>query len=320
MRLRLGLLPLMLVFIFMPAAVSAQQPVAAVVQITYAGVQLQRANTQEWLPLPVGAQAPFGIRDTLRTDKTGRALITFGDATETLLLPNSEYQLISFDQFKQQYNLSLSLISGRSIQRITDASAIIDYHIHLQNMTLQQPTMLFATQVEPDAFSDVIVAQGNLTANKDEQSIDLQAGSGLRAKDKLGEVVPITPPQGFSFLSVTSATCRGLANATLPGEESVAVRIGPGEDYLNLGNIPNSTKVAVVGKADSGSRYLTPFLSSYGWLIANGINVESCDNIPIVPAEAQIINGVINPESFEMDFLTPFFGTPAQNVQFYRYQ
>ncbi|MEP6989171.1 MAG: hypothetical protein ABI970_26455, partial [Chloroflexota bacterium] len=119
---------------------------------------------------------------------------------------------------------------------------------------------------------------------------------------------------------VTSATCRGIANATLPGEESVAVRIGPGEDYLNLGNIPNGTRVAIVGKMDSGSRYLTPFLSSYGWVIANGINVDSCDTIPIVPAEAQIINGVINPEAFEMDLLTPFFGTPAQNVQFYSYQ
>ena len=138
--------------------------------------------------------------------------------------------------------------------------------------------------------------------------------------DALGEVTAITAPQGFSFLSVNSTTCRGIANATLPGENSVAVRIGPGEDYLNLGNIPNGTKVPIIGAADSGSRYLTPFLSSYGWLIANGINIQSCDTIPIVPAEAQIINGVINAQPFEMDLLTPFFGTPSQNAQFYTNQ
>ncbi len=317
MHLRLRWLTLILAFVFAQALLSAQQPVAAVVQITFAGVQLQRANTLDWLPLPVDAQAPFGIGDVLRTNKTGRALITFADASQTLLLPGSEYQLEGFDQnAKQQVSITLRLLKGRSVQLITDATKLANYQLHLQHMTLQQPTALFATQVL-DSSSDVIVAQGSLTASKDEIMIDLQAGSGLRAMDTLGEVIAITAPQGFSFLSVTSITCRGIANATLPGENSVTVRIGPGEDYLNLGNIPNGTQVAIVGKTDSGKRYLTPFLSSYGWLIANGINVESCDTIPIVPAEAQPINGVTNPLPIEMNFLTPFFGMPAQNVQFY---
>ncbi len=321
MRLRLGLLTLVLAFGLAQTPVSAQQPVAAVVQITFAGVQLQRANTQDWLPLPVDAQAPFGVGDILRTDKTGRALITFVDATQTLLLPGTEYQLEGFDQTdKQQVNIALRLLKGRSVQLITDETKIASYQLHLQHMTLTKPTQLFATQVQPDTASDVIVAQGNLIVSKADASIDLQAGSGLRAMDTLGEVIPIVAPDGFSFLSVTSKTCRGVANATLPGEKSVAVRIGPGEDYLNLGNIPNDTQIAIVGKTDSGKRYLTPFLSNFGWVIANGINVDSCDTIPIVPAEAQPINGVTNPQPFEMNFLTPFFGMPVQNVQFYIYQ
>jgi len=321
MRLRLGLLLFTLAFSVAQASVHAQQPIAAVVQITFAGVQLQRANTQDWLPLPVGAQAPFGIGDTLRTDKTGRALITFTDAAETLLMPETDFRLDAFDQNdKQHLNLSLSLLKGRSIQKLGVAAIFVSYQLHLQHMTLQKPTMLFAAQVQPDKASDVIVAEGSLTAIKDNSSVDLQAGSGLRAVDRLGEVTAITAPQGFSFLSVTSKTCRGIANSTIPGETSVAVRIGPAEDYINLGNMPNGSRVPIIGKADSGSRYLTPFLSSYGWLIANGVNVESCDNIPVVPAEAQPINGVINPEPFEMELLTPFFGTPAQNAQFYLYQ
>jgi len=315
------LLLLILAVMCLQTPVNAQQPVAAVVQITYDGVQLQRANTQDWLSLPVGAQAPFGIGDTLRTDKTGRALINYAGAAETLLLPGGDYQLQAFDQTdKLQINLALNLIKGRSIQHINAAGTFASYKLYLQDMTLQQPTNLFATQVLPDSASDVIVAQGSLTASKDTKTVDLQAGSGLRAMKILGEVTPIASPQGFSFLSVTSATCRAIANSTIPGEDSVAVRIGPGEDYLNLGNIPNGTQVAIVGKMESGSRYLTPYLSSYGWLIANGINIQSCDTIPIVPAEAQIINGVINAQPFEMDLLTPFFGTPAQNAQFYSYQ
>jgi len=321
MRLRLGLVTLILTFALAQAPVNAQQPVAAVVQIIYAGVELQRANTQSWLPLPVDAQAPFGIGDILRTDKTGRALITFADASQTLLISGTEYQLEGFDQTdKQQVNISLRLLKGRSIQLITNTAKIASYQLHLQHMTLTKPTQLFATQVQLDSASDVIVAKGSLTASKSDAVVDLQAGSGLRAMDTLGEVRPIAAPEGFSFLSITSKTCRGIANATIPGEESVAVRIGPGEDYLNLGNIPNGTSVAIVGKADSGKRYLTPYLSNFGWIIANGINTESCDNIPIVPAETQPINGVTNPQPFEMDFLTPFFGMPSQNVQFYIYQ
>jgi hypothetical protein len=321
MHVRLRWFPLVLVLLLLQAPVSAQQPVAAVIQITFAGVQLQRANTEGWLPLPVDAQAPFGIGDTLRTDKTGRALITFVDAAQTLVMPGTEYKLEAFDQTdKQQINITARLLKGRTIQQIIDASKVASYQVNLQHMTLQKPTALFATQVLPDASSDVIVAQGSLTASKGTDAVKIQAGNGLRATDTLGEIRPITPPQGFSFLSVTSKTCVGTANATLPGEESVAVRIGPGEDYLNLGNIPNGSPVPVIGKAESGQRYLTPYLSSFGWMIANGIILSSCDTIPIVPAVAQPIDGVINPQPFEMDLLTPFFGTPAQNVQFYVYQ
>ncbi|MBI1281064.1 MAG: hypothetical protein GC179_23260 [Anaerolineaceae bacterium] len=321
MHIRLGLLSLMLTVVLAQTSVSAQQPIAASVQITFAGVQLQRANTQDWLPLPINAQAPFGVGDILRTDKTGRALIAFASASQTLLLPGSEYQLTRFEQTnQQQVKIALRLLKGRSIQWISNESMIAGYTLDLQHMTLTQPTKLFAAQVQPDNASDVIVAQGSLVVSKSNSKLNLQAGSGIRAMDQLGEVISITPPDGFSFLTVTSKTCRGIANATIPGAESVAVRIGPGEDYLNLGNIPNGSKIAIVGKADTGKRYLTPFLSSFGWVIANGINVESCDTIPIVPAEKQPINGVTNPLPFEMDFLTPFFGMPIQNVHFYIYQ
>ncbi len=321
MHLRLRLLFLLIVFLSVQALAKAQQRIAAVVEITYQGVALQRANTEVWLPLPVGAQAPFGIGDTLRTDKTGRALLTFGEAAETLLLPNSEYHLDTLEQTdNEQLTLSVRLITGRSIQHILDASQLASYQLNLQHMTLQQPTLLFATQVERDFASDVIIAQGSVELSQNGSTMTLQAGSGLRAADTLGEIISITPPQGFSFLAVTSATCRAIINATIPGETSVAVRLGPGEGYLNLGIIPNDTQVAILGKTDDGFRYLTPYLSSFGWLIANGIILQSCDNIPIVPAAAQVINGVTNPQSFEMDLLVPFFGTPSQNIRFYNYE
>lgn len=320
MRFRLRLLVLLMVMSLVQTLAQAQQPLAAVVEITYAGVELKRANTDNWLPLPVGAQAPFGEGDTLRTDKTGRALLTFDAAAQTLLLPLSEYQLQTFEETDQQINLKLQLLSGRSIQHITNATLLSTYQLDLEHMTLQEPSELFATQVQLDLSSDVIVANGNITLHKGQDSLTLEGGSGIRAAESLGEVVDITPPEGFPFLAVSSDTCRGLIKSTIPGETSVSVRLGPGEGYLNLGNIPNDTLVPIIGKADIGERLLTPFLSTYGWLIPSGVMLQSCDSLPLVPAEKQIIYGVVNPSSFEMELLVPFFGTPTENSRFYSYE
>ena len=321
MHLRLSLVVMSISLLLSHLPVNARQPLAAVVQITYDGVQLQRANTADWLSLPVGAQAPFGAGDTLRSDKSGRALITFSGAAVSLLLPGTEYRLVALDQTDdQKLNIELTLSKGRSIQQILDTSALGDYKLHLEYMTVEQPTALFATQARTDTGSDVIVADGTLKVTQNAASLDLPAGTGLRAKDSFGEITPISAPQGFSFLSVTSKTCRAVVNSTIPGEISVSTRLGPGEDYLNLGNIPNGTIIAIVGQTENGTRYLTPFLSNYGWLIANGIITQSCDTIPVVPAVAQPVNGVINPADFELTLLIPFFGTRAQNVEFYLYQ
>jgi len=298
----------------------AQEPLAAVLEITYAGVELKRANTDEWLPLPVGAQAPFGIGDSLRTGKTGRVLLSFDDAAQTLVMPLSEFQLQTFVKAADKMDLKAKLVSGRSIQQISDPSRFESYLVEMQHMTLQAPTALFATQVFADVSSDVIVAQGAVTAVKGDEQIELNAGSGIRAGETFGEVVNLTPPQGFPFLAVGSDTCRALIQSTIPGETSVSVRIGPGEGYLNLGNILNGTIIPILGVADEGGRYLTPYLSTYGWLIPSGVTLQSCNNLPLIPAEAQIIYGVINPASFEMDLLVPFFGTPTENSRFYSYE
>lgn len=320
MRLRLGLLFLLGMGLSVQMRAMAQQPLAAVVEITYAGVELKRANTDEWLPLPVGAQAPYGIGDSLRTDPKGRALLTFGDAAQTLVLPLSEYQLQAFEEAAGKITLEVKLVNGRSIQQVSDASRFESYQVDMQHMTLQAPTALFATQVFTDVSSDVIVAQGGISAVKGDEQIELNAGSGIRAGETFGEVVRITPPEGFPYLAVRSDTCRGLVQSTLPGEDSVSVRIGPGEGYLNLGNVPNGRVVPILGAADEGGRFLTPYLSTYGWLIPSGVTLQACDDLPLFPAEKQIIYGVVNPASFEMELLVPFFGTPTENSRFYSYE
>lgn len=320
MRFRLGMVFLLVFALTAQTFAQTRQEMAAVVEVTFGDVEVNRSSATNWLPLAVGAQAPFGIGDTIRTGQTGRALLTFAGAAQTLLLPESEYQLQRFEAADSQLRLSLRLIEGRSIQQITDAPLLDDYQLILPHMTLTQPVGLFATQVQTGTYSDVIVAQGTLQVEKDGQTLQLDAGTGIRAAESLGEVITITPPQGFSFLAVTSNTCRALVNATIPGETSVSVRLGPGEDYYNLGNIPNGSEVAILGKADVGGRLLTPFLSTFGWLIPNGVVLKSCDELPLIPAEAQIIYGVINPASFEMDLLVPFFGTPTQNSRFYSYE
>ncbi|MEM6283180.1 MAG: hypothetical protein AAF787_13375, partial [Chloroflexota bacterium] len=81
--------------LLMPVAVAAQddvQEVAALLTVTHPGVEVRRVNTEAWIALSQGAVTIFGTGDSVRTDETGRALISTDENT-LLILPTSEFAL-----------------------------------------------------------------------------------------------------------------------------------------------------------------------------------------------------------------------------------
>lgn len=311
---------LLLLLLTLQTVTRAQQPYAAVIEVLYPGVEIKRASTDEWLTLSAGAQAPLGSGDRLRTNTDGRALISFSTAAQTLLLPKSEYAVVRFEQNSDNsYDLEARLLQGRSIQRLLSVEALADYQLNTEHLSVVQPTDLFAAQAELGLASAVIVGEGSVRLTAPDADITLAAGEGVQANPLPGEVIRLAVPYRFSFLSVTANVCLGVVQATLPNMESVFVRVGPGEDYRGLGQISNSEKIAILGMIENGRRYLTPYLSGFGWVIANGIITQNCTDLPVLPGAVETVNSVRNAQPLELEFLQPFFGSPEEDTWFYIY-
>ncbi|MEZ4670018.1 MAG: hypothetical protein R3E39_19105 [Anaerolineae bacterium] len=298
----------------------AQQPYAAVLEVIYPGVEIQLFGTSNWLPLAAGAQAPLTTGDKLRTDQDGRALIQYADAAQTLVLPRTEFEVSRFEQ-KDDTGLIIDthLSTGRSIQRLLPTGTTAIFELNTLLMTITHPTAIFAAQADDDGSNAVIVAEGSALVTGTESEVTLRSGEGLTAAPTLGEVIHLKTPYRFSYLSVTADVCMGDVQATLPNTDSVFVRVGPGEDFRGLGQIPNGEKIAILGKTEAGKRYLTPFLSGFGWVIDNGIILQNCRDLPTLPAVAQTVTSVRNVQPRELEFLQPFFGSPEEDKWFYIY-
>lgn len=295
----------------------AQQPYAAVMEVLSAGVEIQRVGTDQWLKLSAGAQAPLGTGDSLRTTSDGRALISFADAAQTLVLPSSEVVVTRFEEdTANSLIIDTHLTTGRSIQRQLASSLTTVLQLTTAQFTVTQPGALFAAQADATS-SAVIVGEGSAVITGTDAEVTLQAGEGLTAAPALGEVIKLSAPYRFSFLTVTSEVCMGTALATLQDMESVFVRVGPAEDYRGLGQIPNGTKVAILGMTENGQRYRTPYLSGFGWVIANGIILNNCKDLPVLPNTAESVNSIRNAQPIELEFLQPFFGTPEEDTWYY---
>ncbi|MBN8618313.1 MAG: hypothetical protein J0L63_05375 [Anaerolineae bacterium] len=303
----------------MPLRVEAQESAyAASVEIVYEGVELRRAGTEAWLSLPVGAQAPLGEGDTLRTNSRGRALIRVDVRASSLLLSSSEYHVNTLRlDGDQRLVLEAELRDGRSVHRLELAQTVAMYRVILPRFSVEAAAGFFALDGDALGTNYVAVNGGDVSVTAGAEVIALAAGQGLRVGERAGQATALRSPMRFSLLDVQPDTCRGIVKATIPGEESVQVRVGPGEGYISLGLIPNDTSIPLLGLTADGYRYLTPFLSGYGWVVSNGVIPPNCDQLPVVEGSIQFVDSIVNVTPIELEYLLPFFGLPADDRWFY---
>ncbi|MBZ0289076.1 MAG: hypothetical protein K8I30_15765, partial [Anaerolineae bacterium] len=105
-------LRLMIPAIFLLMSLNSQaqdSEYSARLRIMQAGVEIRRVNTTEWLPLPLNAEAPLGTGDSLRTDGTGRALLTFLENVEVLILTETTVDIVTFQAANDHLQLALKV-------------------------------------------------------------------------------------------------------------------------------------------------------------------------------------------------------------------
>lgn len=290
---------------------------AAVLTILHEGVTLQRADTEAWLPLAAGSVAPFGSGDHLQTGETGRALLTFWDGSQTLILPRSTYHLAEL-VIANNTGVRLSAhLTGTAVHRLHTPSPALDYRLTLPGLTVMQPANWFATWGNADGSGTVTVAEGTAEISLGDQVLALAAGQGLTSDAATHTLIEYDAPWNEARLQGVINGCPGTVHTTNGVE--LRVRVGPGVGYVVQGAYDYEQPVQLMGVNESGGWYRVQFLSGFGWMQKLGVET-ACTDLPIL-ADGTIETPlyIIDASEDEIDWFRMFFDFPVKNMWFYQW-
>lgn len=295
----------------------AREPLAGSGIVHFAEVEFLRANTERWLRLPVGAEFVVGPGDVLRTSTRGRVRIRLGDVAEVLLLPDSEWRLQGFERAGTQAVMLHADVDGRMVQR--SLAEIQDFQLRVGEVILDQAATHFLVEAQPEQPVFLMVAEGAARLRRSGVERIVSAGEGLRVRpEDVSEAIALDGPLRPATLVGLLDGCEGVVDAG-PIDNSVNVRVGPGEGFIRLGPIPNGTTVPLLGISSSRARYLVPYLNGYGWVLARSIQT-SCSSLSQASDVVYSVQSIVNVLSSELNDIRPFYGTPTEDSWFYIYE
>lgn len=252
----------------------AQSELAATLEVLSSGVEVRRVNTSNWIS--VNVEAIVGVGDVIRTDATGRARITFfTDGTDTELLPNTEYRINQFEGSDTEFNISVEVLIGQTLQRLNrllDANS--QYEVITPSMSLGARGTQFAIRVEDGGRSAMLVSEGTVAAENSitsSNAAEVPLGFGIRAEVEgvLSDVVRAT-----TFAQLDSALDGCQAVLSTPDDVSINVRVGAGVEYPRAGVISSSEIDHLYGVTESGGWYRIQFRDGFGWILSSSATVE----------------------------------------------
>lgn len=291
---------------------------AAALEVTFAGLEFRRVNTQSWIPLRVGSTMPIGAGDQFRTNEHGRAILSFGgNKTQALVMPSSHVLLDNF-LMEDAFSLDLTVMTGRVIFTVDTTVNITEFRVAAGDTTISEPSANFGVQVDNvlDVVS-LISAEGDLGVMVGDEMLTIPAEHGLRvrADQQLDPITALNFPYNFAKLDGVLDGCPATINTN--GEISLNVRIGSNIEYDTLGSVPHNTPVYLMATSPNGERYRIQFFSGFGWVLATGVT-STCVDLPVIPyGTPETVLQVERTRRDEIEFLYPFFGDPRQNVIFY---
>jgi hypothetical protein len=294
-----------------PYVSSGQEQLAMVLQVTHIGVELRRANTNAWLPLREGAEAPFGTGDTLRTTDTGRAYLTVPNTLELLILPSSVFTLNSLTAVEIGANLEQGIVVFRSA---ADA-AIKSADIQTAHFSVTRPAPLMALWSDAERNSSVLVAAGSADVRSNSTIFTVEASQGfLAGNSSSGGVGSIEPPLTAANLEGELFGCPGIIQT---GGLNLNVRVAPGLESTVIGNIENKTQIQLMGVNAFDTWYRIQAFSGFGW-VQKALVRTDCRDLPALPRGFSERNpGIRDVLPLELALLESFYGAPEDDLWFY---
>jgi hypothetical protein len=280
---------LMLTFV-----VTAQNEFAATLEVLNAGVEVQRVNTANFIAVEV--EAIVGVGDTIRTDDTGIALVTFfADGTDVTLDPNTEYRIVEFQGDDEDFQLTVEVLAGQTTHRLNRVlGANSNYDVETPGMTLAAQGTVFTIRVEDSGRSGMLVSEGIVDAGSDEASADVPPEFGIRSEvnNPLSDVV-----RASSFDELDSALDGCTVSVTTPDDVSMNVRVAPSVEAEQIGFVTASTLDNFIGVSADGLWYRIGFEDDFGWILSSTASVDSaCAGLRVFEADMFADSGVSSDE------------------------
>ncbi len=274
-----------------------QQQQAALLEILYDGVSLRRTQTASFIQLPVGSVGPVGAGDTLRTDETGRALVTLSEGATIYLLPRTEVVLNTVRD-----------VNVRAGQAVFDVDA--PFIITGGSVRAEGEGQFLATPLH------LLFADGDAAFMAAGQLVALMPGQGLRGESVVDLVGTLNP-------SKIDGQLDGCAGQVVT-EEGIRLRarLGPSLNYAQIGAVEDGDPVRLMGITEGGGWYRVQFRSGFGWMQRLAIEAleRECADIPTLPDTAfDIPNRVLNIADREVELLEPYYATPSDDGWFYQF-
>jgi hypothetical protein len=247
---------------------------AATIEVLEDGVEMLRVETSNWIKLSGGSV--IGIGDTIRTDATGQARITFFDnGTDVDLLPGTTYRINDFEGTDVDYRLRVEIIVGETLQRINRiANATPDYSIQTPSMTLAARGTVFAVRVLPAGRAAMLVREGGVNALNSALNDPrlVEPGFGVRADpdEPVSEAVPAT-----TYDQIDSALDGCTVSVSFADDISVNVRQGPGRDFPQIGIIAPAEITRLFGETETNNWYRIAFEDGFAWVQLPTITLDA---------------------------------------------
>ena len=289
---------------------------AVVIHVIGVDANFQRANTQIELPLAVGASAPSGKNDRIRTQDNGRVLITIGDEFRILLLPNSEFYILDAKLNEDHTMYFSASLQGVAVHDLPRSTTTLEYELTTQAFQISNAEGHFAVWAVPEGLNAVTNSTGqiSLTLNDNTQETVL-AGMGY-AVPYSSTSIALESPLHASQVVAHSIGCDGIVETN--GSLGLRLRAGAALDYIVVDILQDGQQVQIVGITQNQLWYRIPFQTGFGWIYSSLIsaNCEGLQEFPNLIGELpENIQGVTN---VELELLEPFYGTPTINQVFYR--
>ncbi|MCB9436633.1 MAG: SH3 domain-containing protein [Anaerolineales bacterium] len=257
---------------------TAQTERVAILEVLHEGVEVKRAGTNLWIPISV--ESIVGVGDSIRTDATGEARITFfGTGADTELEPKTEFMIRRFEGDEDSFTISIEVLSGITRQQV---SGFLDlnssYELITPGMAMTVRGTEFAVRVEDTGRSSLVTSQGVVAASAELTSEEIAAGFGVRAPvgERLSAVVPAT-----SFDELDAALDGVAATFETAADIRLNVRVGPGIEYERVGSIDPAEIDTVLGIDETGVWYRIAFRDGFAWVSGELIEVAvDLDKLP----------------------------------------